>query len=132
MLLISALCSGAVCTLASIIIEIHREKKRWKQSLTAELYSYRYQLLPDYKGSTEELSKILNKIPIVFHQDKSVLVARDNLFVASMEVDPIKRGIDMNACLLELIKTTAKASGIECGDWSNDRFVRAFYVNQGK
>lgn len=88
--------------------------------------------MPGYVGSTEEISKVLNKIPIVFNKDDAVLVARDNLFVASTEANPIKRGTDMDACLLELIKATAKASGIHCDNWSNDRFVRAFYVNHGK
>ena len=100
--LVGAIVSGVLATIITLVINAKAEKKRRKQQLVDDIFGYKYQMT----GSTlnaldincQGLTRALNRVIIVFHDDPEVL------------------------------RTMSKSAGIKCNDWNDSRFTRVFKV----
>lgn len=126
--LVGAIISGVLATIITLVINAKAEKKRRKQQLVDDIFGYKYQMT----GSTSNpldincqgLTRALNRVTIVFHDDSDVLKALDNLW-AAVKSDNTKITDDV---LITLLKTMCKSAGIKCNDWNDSRFTRVFKV----
>lgn len=84
--LVGAIISGVLATIITLVINAKAEKKRRKQQLVDDIFGYKYQMT----GSTlnaldincQGLTRALNRVIIVFHDDPEVMKALDNLWLA--------------------------------------------------
>ena len=126
--LVGAIISGVLATVITLVINAKAEKKRRKQQLVDDIFGYKYQMT----GSTSNpldincqgLTRALNRVTIVFHDDSDVLQALDNLW-AAVNGDNTKITDDV---LITLLKTMCKSADIKCNDWNDSRFTRVFKV----
>lgn len=82
-IIITSLCSGIIGAIIGAIISVKlttmSQIKLMKRKVAEDLFGYRYQLLNGKKISGDILY-CLNKIPIVFHNNKNAVQAWKNLF----------------------------------------------------
>lgn len=75
------------------------------------------------KSSGEEkLYAALNRVPIIFAEDKDVIVAYDKLFESSRMGDNVK----MNESLIIFLKVICKSLKINCSDWNDSKVLNVF------
>lgn len=126
--LVGAIISGVLATIITLVINAKAEKKRRKQQLVDDIFGYKYQMT----GSTlnaldincQGLTRALNRVIIVFHDDPEVMKALDNLWLA-INGENTKITDDL---LITLLRTMSKSAGIKCNDWNDSRFTRVFKV----
>ena len=125
--LVGAIISGVLATIITLVINAKAEKKRRKQ-LVDDIFGYKYQMT----GSTlnaldincQGLTRALNRVIIVFHDDPEVMKALDNLWLA-INGENTKITDDL---LITLLRAMSKSAGIKCNDWNDSRFTRVFKV----
>ena len=126
--LVGAIISGVLATIITLVINAKAEKKRRKQQLVDDIFGYKYQMTGSISNSLDincqGLTRALNRVTIVFHDDSDVLQALDNLW-AAVKGDNTKITDDV---LITLLKTMCKSAGIKCNDWNDSRFTRVFKV----
>ena len=126
--LVGAIISGVLATVITLVINAKAEKKRRKQQLVDDIFGYKYQMTGAKSDSLDincqGLTRALNRVTIVFHDDSDVLQALDNLW-AAVKGDNTKITDDL---LITLLKTMRKSAGIKCNDWNDSRFIRVFKV----
>ena len=124
--LVGAIISGVLATAITLIINTRTEKKRRKQQLVDDIFGYKYQMTGSSPNALDincqGLTRALNRVAIVFHDDSDVLQALDNLWVV-VKGDNTKITDDV---LITLLKTMCKSAGIKCVDWNDSRFTRVF------
>ena len=126
--LVGAIISGVLATIITLIINAKTEKKRRKQQLVDDIFGYKYQMTDSSSKvldiNCQGLTRALNRVTIVFHDDSDVLQALDNLW-AAIKGNNTKITDDV---LITLLKTMCKSAGIKCNDWNDSRFTRVFKV----
>ena len=126
--LVGAIISGVLATIITLIINAKTEKKRRKQQLVDDIFGYKYQMTDStstvFDINCQGLTRALNRVTIVFHDDSDVLQALDNLW-AAIKGNNTKITDDV---LITLLKTMCKSAGIKCNDWNDSRFTRVFKV----
>ncbi len=126
--LVGAIISGVLATIITLIINAKTEKKRRKQQLVDDIFGYKYQMTDSTSNvfdiNCQGLTRALNRVTIVFHDDSDVLQALDNLW-AAIKGNNTKITDDV---LITLLKTMCKSAGIKCNDWNDSRFTRVFKV----
>ena len=84
--LVGAIISGVLATIITLIINAKTEKKRRKQQLVDDIFGYKYQMTDSTSNvfdiNCQGLTRALNRVTIVFHDDSDVLQALDNLWAA--------------------------------------------------
>ena len=103
-------------------------EKETKTTALDDIFVYKYQMT----GSTlnaldincQGLTRALNRVIIVFHDDPEVMKALDNLWLA-INGKNTKITDDL---LITLLRTMSKSAGIKCNDWNDSRFTRVFKV----
>ena len=82
-IIITSLCSGIIGAIIGAIISVklttNSQIKLMKKKVAEDLFGYRYQLLNGKKIS-DDILYCLNKIPIVFHDNKNAVQAWKDLF----------------------------------------------------
>lgn len=71
------------------------------------------------------LTRALNRVTIVFHDDPSGLKALDDLWMAISNNKKEKMNDDL---LVTLLKEMCKSAGIKCNNWNDSRSTRVFKV----
>lgn len=66
----------------------------------------------------------LNRIPIVFSDDKDVIEAWDRLYESAINYQGSSEQKD--DALITLLKELCRATGIKCSDWNDSRVTRVF------
>ena len=126
--LVGAIISGVLATIITLVINAKAEKKRRKQQLVDDIFGYKYQMTDSTSNvfdiNCQGLTRALNRVTIVFHDDSDVLQALDNLW-AAIKGNNTKITDDV---LITLLKTMCKSAGIKCNDWNDSRFTRVFKV----
>ena len=126
--LVGAIISGVLATIITLSINAKTEKKRRKQQLVDDIFGYKYQMTDSTSNvfdiNCQGLTRALNRVTIVFHDDSDVLQALDNLW-AAIKGNNTKITDDV---LITLLKTMCKSAGIKCNDWNDSRFTRVFKV----
>ena len=126
--LVGAIISGVLATIITLVINAKTEKKRRKQQLVDDIFGYKYQMTDSTSNvldiNCQGLTRALNRVTIVFHDDSDVLQALDNLW-AAIKGNNTKITDDV---LITLLKTMCKSAGIKCNDWNDSRFTRVFKV----
>lgn len=122
------LSQGVLATIITLVINAKTEKKRRKQQLVDDIFGYKYQMTDSTSNvldiNCQGLTRALNRVTIVFHDDSDVLQALDNLW-AAIKGNNTKITDDV---LITLLKTMCKSAGIKCNDWNDSRFTRVFKV----
>lgn len=70
----------------------------------------------------------MNRIPIVFHDDESVLKAYDNFYSVAATRDRDERSRKMDESLMDLLKALCHSAHIKCDNWNDSRFKRTFQI----
>ena len=126
--LAGAIISGVLATIITLVINARAEKKRRKQQLVDDIFGYKYQMTGSASNpldiNCQGLTRALNRVTIVFHDDSDVLQALDNLWMV-VKGDNTKITDDV---LITLLKTMCKSAGIKCSDWNDSRFMRSFDI----
>lgn len=129
--LISAIISGVLATIITVVINHKMEMKKIKRGLVDDIFGYRYQLSAGYRDANKsEITRALNRIPIVFENSEKVLKAYDDLYdAATTSLTPEIRHQKMEDKLITLYKEMCKASGIEVANWNDSRIKNIFNVS---
>ncbi len=129
--LVGAIISGVLATIITLVINARTEKKRQKQQLIDDIFGYKYQISNNsvshsnvWDINSKGLTRALNRVVIVFHDDQNILKALDDLYEAIVGNDA--KVLDEK--LITLLKTMCKSAGIKCSDWNDSRFTRVFDI----
>lgn len=131
--LIGAIISGVLATCITIFINHRNEKIRLKQQVVDDIFGFKYQLSNvSTSGIFDIYSKgfirAMNRIPIVFHDEKIVLSAYDKFYDMAKIADPKERSDKMDEALIDLLKVLCHAANIKCDNWNDSRFKRTFGI----
>ena len=87
--LVGAIISGVLATIITLVINARTEKKRQKQQLIDDIFGYKYQISNNsvshsnvWDINSKGLTRALNRVVIVFHDDQDILKALDDLYEA--------------------------------------------------
>ena len=112
--IIISLCSGIICTVATLIVQHRSEKKRVKKELLLSLASLR-----DCTFNNVVFKNNMNKVQIVFYGHKKV-IEKYNCFVEALATKTFCKGqkviIDEFIAMLEAM---AEVVGFEDFNWQN-------------
>lgn len=124
--LVGAIISGVLATIITLVINAKAEKKRRKQQLVDDIFGFKYQMTGGISNSVDinckGLTRALNRVTIVFHDDSNVLKALDDLWIAVND----KNTSIAEELLITLLKEMCKSAGIKCNNWNDSRFKRIF------
>lgn len=124
--LVGAIISGVLATIITLVINAKAEKKRRKQQLVDDIFGFKYQMTGGISNSVDinckGLTRALNRVTIVFHDDSNVLKALDDLWIAVND----KNTSVAEELLITLLKEMCKSTGIKCNNWNDSRFKRIF------
>lgn len=129
--LISSIVSGVLATIITLYVNHRNENIKIRKDLLDDIFGYRYQLSAGRESSDRSgITRVLNRIPIVFADKDDVLNAYDKLYdVATMNLEPVMRARKMDDALITLCKEMCKASGIKVTNWNDSRISNIFSVS---
>lgn len=129
--LVSAVISGILATVITLCINYRNEQLKIKRDLVDDIFGYRYQISSGYVGMDKSgINRALNRIPIVFSGNESVLSAYEALHDAATTIaDPVVRNQKMDDVLITLYKEMCKASKIKVDNWNDSRIKSIFTVS---
>lgn len=81
--LAAAVISGVLATAITIAVNAYHERIRLKQALVDDLFGYKYQLSNQNSNIdmySQGFSRAMNRVPIIFDKDNSVLDAYDRFY----------------------------------------------------
>lgn len=122
--LIAAVVSGVLATVISLYINHKNEILKQKKTLAADIFGYRF--LINKATDKDKFYAALNRIPIIFADDKNVIAAYDTLLECSMISDAALRTTKMNEALITFLKELCVATKINCYNW-NDSIVMSVF-----
>lgn len=131
--LIAAIISGVLATAITITINTHNEKLKLRRELVDDIFGFKYQLTDSVNSIdiySQGFSKAMNRIPIVFYNEKNVLEAYDKFFDVISISDPKEKSKKSDEALVSFLKELCKASNIKCSNWNDSRFTRAFNIGK--
>ncbi len=121
--LIGAIVSGVLATAVTLYVNHKSEIMREKKCLVADIFGYRFLI---YKNNAEKFYAALNRVPIVFKNNKEVIVAYEQLHKNSLITDPKERSQKMNDSLVTFMKELCKATKINCYNWNYSKVLNVF------
>lgn len=122
--LIAAVVSGVLATIISLYINHRNDIMKQKKALAADIFGYRF--LINKQTDKDKFYAALNRVPIVFADDKKVIEAYDTLLECSMICDSVSRTTKMNEALITFLKTLCKATKINCDNWNDSKVMKVF------
>lgn len=125
--LIGTIISGVLATIVTLYINHKQELLREKRSLVADVFGYRF-LINKGDERAEKFYAALNRIRIVFDENKDVVQALEELYAGAMIKDPAERTKKMNDSLVTLLKNLCKAIGVKCDNWNDSKVLNVFGV----
>lgn len=118
--LVGAVISGILATIITLYINHKKELDRQKKELAADIFGYRF--LINKSSGEEKFYAALNRVPIIFAEDKDVIAAYDKLFESSRMGDNVK----LNESLIIFLKVICKSLKINCSDWNDSKVLNVF------
>ena len=135
--LVSAMISGVVATIVTLMVSSHKENVKIKKDLVDDIFGYRYQIANNSNNAQinldinqNQFSRAMNRIPIVFDGNNAVMSAYDKFYDTLTITDAKERSFKSDEALIDLLKELCKAAGIKCSNWNDSRFKRTFSVQK--
>lgn len=122
--IISSLISGIIGVIISIIYHRKYEKYRSKIDTLKNLVGYRFDL------ESDEFSKALNEIFVVFYDSKEVLIKLKNLY-ESITTIPKQESL-INDKFLELFREMCRDINIDPNKYINESFFLKVFNNKNR
>lgn len=129
--LIAAIISGVLATIITIVINTRNEKIKMRRELVDDIFGYKYQLTAGNSPIdiySQGFVKAMNRIPIVFYNEKNVLEAYDKFFEVVSISDMKEKSKKSDEALVSFFKELCKASHVKCDNWNDSRFTRVFNI----
>lgn len=121
--LISALVSGIGATIISNYYYNNMLKKKERRELLAKFFEYKNGLNSSDLNEKAKFTNALNKVFVVFYDNKDVIDCMNNLYISAIQKDP-----KIDDCLVNLILTMTKDRYVDMGSvqWTKDSILRTF------
>lgn len=130
--LIAAIISGVLATGITLYVNRRTEEIKLKQQVVSDIFGYKYQLSNEGTKyldiNAKGLVQAINRIPIAFHDEKSVLEAYDKFYDTATIGNRDERSRKMDEALIDLLKALCRSSHIKCDNWNDSRFKRIFNI----
>ena len=131
--LVGAIFSGILATVITLYVNRRAERTRLKQQVVDDIFGYKYQLSNtgntlNFDINSKGLVRAINRIPVIFHDEKNVLDAYDKFYNAATIADANERAQKMDEALIDLLKVLCKSANIKCDNWNDSRFKRVFNI----
>lgn len=130
--LIAAIISGVLATGITLYVNRRTEEIKLKQQVVSDIFGYKYQLSNEGTKyldiNAKGLVQAINRIPITFHDEKSVLEAYDKFYDTATISNRDERSRKMDEALIDLLKALCHSSHIKCDNWNDSRFKRIFNI----
>ena len=131
--LVGAIFSGILATVITLYVNRRAERTRLKQQVVDDIFGYKYQLSNtgntlNFDINSKGLVRAINRIPVIFHDEKTVLDAYDKFYNAATIADANERAQKMDEALIDLLKVLCKSANIKCDNWNDSRFKRVFNI----
>jgi hypothetical protein len=97
---------------------------REKKQLVADIFGYRFLLNKD--SGVEKFYAAMNRVPIVFKDNKNVIESYDYLHRCSLINDAKERSRKMEDALVTFMKELCKAINIDCENWNDSKILNIF------
>lgn len=132
--LVAAVISGVLATIITIFINRYQELIRQKQDLVDDIFGFKYQLADSYNKEMNDIysqgfCRAMNRVPIVFNKEESVLQAYDKFYDTLSISNPNERKMKSDEALMVFLREICKAAHIKCDNWSDSRFKRTFNLS---
>ena len=129
--LIAAIISGILATIITIYVNKYNEGIRIKQMLIDDIFGFKYQLTSIVQNNkidiySQGFVRAMNRVTIVFCNDKNVLDALDKFYDTILIADPMEKKNKSDEALIVLIKEMCGSAHIKCDKWNDSRFKRTF------
>ncbi|MEA4805744.1 hypothetical protein LNN31_16800 [Acetobacterium wieringae] len=126
LVLVSACLSGLLGTYMSNKHQREQQEKQLKLNLASDIFGYRYQLLEGIKIKSD-FTCALNKVPIVFSNNNSIVKAYEEFLNSVLEKKPMK---DRDEKLFALMKSICEDIDINHLNWDENLIKNPFHMNQ--
>lgn len=124
--IISALISGVLATIYSNWYYKKQNLLKIKRELLNDIFGYRYQLSASYNGDKSKINNALNRISIVYANNKKITKLNQELYQLILANANNKAQL-VEDKLVSLIKALCDDAGIKTTNW-NDSYVKNIYL----